>query len=66
MGVPAELQIHTQAMWQAKELAHTLYQERQSIVRNLKGNKLTVEQKRRVTDINKQMRDIFRKAGGND
>lgn len=59
-GLLAEIQMHTKAMQAAKESLHDLYEERQRITRSVQP--LTQEQRRRVAEINKQMRDIFKKA----
>ncbi|ASF47005.1 hypothetical protein [Methylovulum psychrotolerans] len=60
-GIVAEVQIHTQAMVAAKESVHGLYEQRQAITRSA-GNKLSAEQRKEVSAINKQMREIYRKA----
>lgn len=65
-GFFAEIQLHTKAMWQAKELAHGLYEQRQAILRMAKQSVLLPEQKKRIAEINKQMREIYRKAATND
>ena len=59
-GLPAEIQIHTIAMQSAKESVHDLYEERQRIIRS--GKPINQEQRKRIAEINKKMRDIFRKA----
>lgn|GEM_PF-2423058 len=64
-GFFAEIQLHTQAMWQAKEAAHDLYEQRQALLRAAVSSVLLPEQKKRIADINKQMREIYRKAAAN-
>lgn len=59
-GLISEIQIHTQAMHEARERAHDLYEERQRMLRS--GQPLNSEQRVRIRDINKKMRDIFREA----
>lgn len=60
-GIFAEIQIHTKAMIAAKEEAHILYEQRQTILRNA-GKEISVEQRKQIMEINKQMRNIFRKV----
>jgi hypothetical protein len=60
-GIFAEIQIHTQAMIVAKDEAHVLYEQRQAILRS-SGKEMSAEQRKQVLEINKKMRDIFRKV----
>ena len=47
----------------AKELAHPLLEQRQTIKRSIiHGYRPTKEQSRKIDELNKQMREIFRKA----
>jgi len=63
MGVNAEIQIHTQAMLDAKEKAHGLFRKRQAIQRAVpKGYRPSSEQARKINELNKQMRELFREA----
>jgi hypothetical protein len=67
MGISAEIQIHTRAMLSAKEQAHALFEKRQDIQRSVKkGHRPTTEQARKINELNKQMRELFRKAANND
>lgn len=66
LGFFAEIQLHTKAMWNAKGLAHSLYEQRQAILRAAKDSVLLPEQKKRIAEINKQMREIYRKAATDD
>ena len=63
-GIFAEIQIHTQAMIEAKERVHSLYEQKQVINRQaLKdGVRLTPNQKNDVELLNTQMREIYREA----
>ena len=63
-GIFAEIQIHTQAMIEAKERVHSLYEQKQVINRQaLKdGVRLTPNQKKEVELLNTQMREIYREA----
>lgn len=66
-GIYAEIQIHTQAMWAAKEKTHALYEQRQAIIYSLpRGVRPTPEQKKAIEALNKQMRNIYREASNND
>lgn len=65
-GIFAEIQIHTQAMMAAKGMAHKLFEQRQTIKRSIpKGARPTQDQARRMNELNKQMRELFRKAAHN-
>ena len=67
MGIYAEIQIHTQAMLDAKEMAHELFEQRQKIQRSvIKGHRPTSGQISKINELNKQMRELFRKAANNE
>lgn len=67
LNVYAEIQIHTQAMLDAKRQAHELFEQRQAIKRSIpKGNRPTPEQVNKMEKLNRQMRELFRKAANND
>ena len=66
-GTYAEIQIHTQAMLDAKEQAHALFEMRQEIKRSVpRGHRPTPEQSRTIDELNKQMRELFCKANSNE
>ncbi len=62
-GIFAEIQIHTQAMVDAKERVHSLYEKKQTIQYSVPiGQKLSPEQKKEIELLNKQMRQIYKEA----
>jgi hypothetical protein len=62
-GIPVELQLNTQNMLAAKEKAHGLYEEKRQLLAGKRTNKqLSTDQKRRMRDLDRQMRMIYREA----
>lgn len=62
-GVPVELQLNTRKMLEAKEKTHRLYEEkRQLLAGKRSGGQLSTDQKRRLRELDRQMRMIYQEA----
>lgn len=62
-GIPVELQFNTQRMLAAKEKAHGLYEEKRQLLAGKRtGRQLSTGQKRRLRELDHQMRIIYREA----
>lgn len=62
-GTPVELQLNTRKMLEAKEKAHRLYEEKRRLLAGKRsGGQLSTDQKRRLRELDRQMRMIYQEA----
>lgn len=62
-GIPVELQLNTRNMLEAKKKAHRLYEEKRQLLADQRsGRQLSTEQKRRLRELDRQMRMIYQEA----
>lgn len=62
-GIAVELQLNTRRMLAAKENAHLLYEEKRKLLAEKRsGAQLSLEQKRRLREMDRLMRILYREA----
>ena len=62
-GVPVELQLNTRGMLTAKEKAHEFYEEKRKLLAEKRsGTQLSSEQRRRLRELDRLMRILYREA----
>ena len=62
-GIPAELQLNTRKILEAKEKAHQLYEEKRKLLAGKRsGGSLSPDQKRQLRELDRQMRKIYQEA----